>query len=269
MERKFSRRTSRRETEDGMIKRFGITFQPSMDERAVSVYLPKREAADGERYPVMYMLDGQNAFEPGRSRYGRSWGLHTFLDAWEKPMIAVALDSSPESDRRLAEYCPYPLEPRSWEGLRARGQATARWIAEVLKPRIDEAFPTIPNRACTGIMGASMGGVMGLYAVTALNDVFSKAACLSPALPLCYPQLLREVRKREIDPDTRVYLSWGECEARSAKGLTHMTAEHLTLAGEMTARGARVYPFLLEEGRHCEEDWAGQMERFMRFLWLE
>lgn len=251
-----------------MVKRFAITFQPSMDERAVSVYLPGEAWGSGERYPVMYMLDGQNAFEPERSRYGRSWGLDAFLDAWEKPMIAVALDSSSESDRRLAEYCPYPLEPRSWEGLRARGEATARWIAEVLKPRIDEAFPTIPTRACTGIMGASTGGVMGLYMVTALNDVFSKAACLSPALPLCYPQLLRQVRDGRLDPDTRVYLSWGECEARSAKGLVHMTAEHLTLADAMTERGARVYAMLQEKGRHCEEDWARQMGEFMRFLWL-
>lgn len=252
-----------------MIRRFGMYFQPSMDERVVSVYLPKGARTGGERYPVMYMLDGQNAFEPGRSRYGRSWRLHDFLDGWEKPLIVVALDSSSESDRRLAEYCPYPLEPRSWEGLRARGQATARWLAGVLKPRVDAEFPTLPQRACTGIMGASMGGVMGLYAVMAHNGVFSKAACLSPAMAMCYPQLLRESREGRMDPDTRVYLSWGECEARSAKALVPMTVEHLTLAGAMTAGGARVYPLLQEGGRHCEEDWARQIGEFMRFLWLE
>ena len=32
---------------------------------------------------------------------------------------------------------------------------------------------------------------------------------------------------------------------------------------------ARVYPFLQQGGRHCEEDWRAQTEAFMHFLWLE
>ena len=35
----------------------------------------------------------------------------------------------------------------------------------------------------------SMGGLMSLYAITAYNKVFSKAACLSPSVRLCMPEL--------------------------------------------------------------------------------
>ena len=118
-------------------------------------------------------------------------------------------------------------------------------------------------------MGAGLGGLMSLYAVTAFNDVFSKAACLSVPTGVCYPQLLRQVRESRIDPDTRVYLALGESEARDKKMLAHMVCGNLTIANTLMDKHARVYPFLQQGGRHCEEDWRAQTEAFMHFLWLE
>ena len=252
-----------------MIERFPVYFSPSSDERMVSVYLPRGYEEGEEAYPVMYMFDGQNAFEDDVAFYGKSWCMHDFLNSWQKGMIIVALWSSPEGDRRLAEYCPYHLAPRRWEGLRGRGRATMEYITETLKPMIDARYRTLPQRACTGVIGDSMGALMALYAVTAFNDVFSKAACVSPALGMCYPQILGECREDTIDPDTRVYVSWGENEARDQKALAHVTAQSLEIANVLMEKGVRVYPYLQADGRHCEEDWSKQAERFMRFLWLQ
>ena len=148
-----------------MINRFTVHFSPSMDERMVSVYLPPAYGDSDQAYPVMYMFDGQNAFEEREAAYGKAWHLDEFLNDWEKEIILVGLQSSAESDRRTAEYCPYHLAPRAWEGLRGRGRATMDYIAGVLKPMIDERYRTIPNRLCTGIMGASMGGLTNEYAL--------------------------------------------------------------------------------------------------------
>ena len=252
-----------------MIERFPVYFSPSSDERMVSVYLPKGYEESGEAYPVMYMFDGQNAFEDDAASYGKSWGLHEFLDEWQKPMIIVGLQSSQEGDRRLAEYCPFHLAPRRWEGLRGRGRVTMDYIAGTLKPMIDARYRTMTRRECTGVMGNSMGALMSLYAAAAYNDVFSKAACISPALGMCYPQILNTCREAQMNPDTRIYLSWGENEARDKKTLTHMTVQSLEIANCLMAKNLRVYPFLQEEGRHCEEDWKKQTAEFMRFLWLE
>lgn len=256
-------------TELSMIERFPVYFSPSSDERMVSVYLPQGYDESDEAYPVMYMFDGQNAFEDDKASYGKSWGLHDFMDGWCKKLIIVGLESSQEGDRRLAEYCPYHLAPRSWEGLRGRGKVTMAFLTETLKPMIDRQFRTMPERACTGVMGGSMGAIMSLYAVAAYNGIFSKAACVSPALSMCYPQLANELRTSEIDPDTRVFISWGENEARDKRTLTHTTCQSLTLSNLLMEKGARVYPHLQEEGRHCEEDWSRQAAEFMRFLWLE
>lgn len=252
-----------------MIERFSMHFAPGMDERIISVCLPRGYGQSDERYPVMYMFDGQNAFEEEAASYGSAWQLHAFLEHWEKDVIIVGMESSAERDRRLAEYCPFHLAPRLWEGLRGRGRATMEWIVGTLKPQIDERYRTMPDRLCTGLMGASMGGLMSLYAVTAFNDVFSKAACISPALSMCYPQMQRQLQEGAIHPDTRVYLSFGECEVRQKKALAREMIQMLTICNHLMRCGARTYPYIQEEGRHCETDWREQTAEFMRFLWLE
>lgn len=252
-----------------MIERFQIHFSPGSEERTVSVCLPRGYHDSDEMYPVMYMFDGQNAFEQDRADYGNSWAMHEFMREWEKGVIIVGVESSRESDRHLAEYCPYHLAPRMWEGLRGRGRATMEWIISSLKPEIDSRYRAIPDRLCTGVIGAGLGGLMSLYAVTAFNEVFSKAACLSVPVGICYAQLLRQVRDSLIDPDTRVYLALGENEARDRKMLAHLIACNLTISNTLQGKHARVYPYLLEGGRHCEADWRSQMAEFMHFLWLE
>jgi len=256
-------------TEENMIERFKIHFAPGSDEHMVSVYLPRGYHESDEAYPVMYMFDGQNAFEEERAAYRESWNLHEFMDQWEKNLLIVGIESSQESDRRLAEYCPYHLSPKVWEGLRGRGRATAEWLIGTLKPEIDRRYRTMGDRLCTGVMGASLGGLMSFYMVTAFNDVFSKAACLSVPSGLCFPQLRAQARESAMDSDTRIYLSVGEKEARDQRMLAGMVGRSLQLSNVLMGRGMRVYPYLQEGGRHCEEDWRTQTSEFMRFLWLE
>ena len=59
-----------------MIERFRMHFAPGMDERMVSVFLPGGYEESDAAYPVMYMFDGQNAFEEDKADYGNSWSLH-------------------------------------------------------------------------------------------------------------------------------------------------------------------------------------------------
>ena len=60
-----------------MINRFTVHFSPSMDERMVSVYLPPAYGDSDQAYPVMYMFDGQNAFEEREAAYGKACLLYT------------------------------------------------------------------------------------------------------------------------------------------------------------------------------------------------
>ena len=66
-----------------MIKKWSIRY-PAVggeEERRAYVYLPTMYEADPDRrYPVLYMLDGQNVFFDEDATYGKSWGVADYLD---------------------------------------------------------------------------------------------------------------------------------------------------------------------------------------------
>lgn len=253
-----------------MIIKRDIDFAPTGKTRTLHIHLPEGYGETDERYPVMYFFDGHNLFSDEDATYGQSWGLREFLEGWEKPMIVVGIECGHEGRERLVEYCPYHIRGGFLGEIDGVGAATVNWMADELKPMIDRTYRTYGFREATGIGGSSMGGLMSLYAVVCRNDVFSKAACLSSTLSPCMKELEADIARSGIDPDTRVYLSWGKKEAgRRRDAAAALEAYHEKMRALLLARGANVRLFGQEEGRHCEADWARQVRPFMDFLWLD
>lgn len=142
------------------------------------------------------------------------------------------------------------------------------YIAGVLKPMIDARYRTIPNRLCTGIMGASMGGLMSLYAVTAYNDVFLKRRAFRRTEHVLSAAFAADSLGSAGCRHAHISVCRGN-EARDQRTLALQTERMLTIANMAMSRGVRVYPYLQPEGRHCEEDWTRQTAEFLHFLWLE
>ncbi|MDO4538807.1 MAG: alpha/beta hydrolase-fold protein, partial [Coriobacteriales bacterium] len=187
-------------------------YWPAEQNRRLHVYLPNGYDESSERYPVMYFFDGHNLFFDDWATFGKSWGLKRFLDQWEKPLIVVGMECNHEGYKRLDEYCPYRC--RAWgRPINGIGEQTFQWLINDVKPWADKSLRTWSHREATGIGGSSMGGIMSLYGVIAHNNVFSKAACLSPGARFYKRQLHRELLSADLSPDTRVYLSWGERES--------------------------------------------------------
>ena len=231
--------------------------------RRTFVYLPER-ALRGERCGVLYMFVGHNLFFDDTATFGTCWGLKDYLD--EHPhTIVVAPECNHEGNRRLVEYCPYNT---TWfQGIEGLGKEYLDWMVHTLKPWADARYPTLPDRAHTAVGGSSMGGLMSLYAVTAYNAVFSKAACLSPTVRICLPDLLADIHATKFDPDTRIFLSWGEKEPRSRRDLADYTDYALQLTRALGLRGAAVYPYFQRDGAHCEADWRRQLPECFDYLY--
>ena len=251
-----------------------LWYEPGESMRRLHVYLPDGYESADERYPVMYFFDGHNLFFDEWATFGKSWGLKGFLDAWQKPLIIVGMECSHEGDERLNEYCPYSGRKlgHTIDGI---GEQTFQWVIRDVKPWIDTNLWTWGHREATAIGGSSMGGLMSLYGVVAHNDVFSKAACLSTGIRMWKPQLQRELRASKIDPDTRVYLSWGENEAgRMAKKGGDPATEspeakaELDYAERLRKAGADVNVYFQEGGEHNEASWEQQNDRYLSYLWL-
>ena len=121
----------------------------------------------------------------------------------------------------------------------------------------------MPDREHTLIAGSSMGGLMSLYAVTAYNATFSRAACLSPSL---WGARHHEADLKAAGPlaaPTRIYMDMGTAEVDGhITGLTSLfeTARRLTRAGACV--DARVVP----DACHSEAYWEQRIPIFMDYL---
>jgi enterochelin esterase-like enzyme len=158
-----------------------LRFHRHVRDRTVSsrdlvVWLPRfYELRDRTTYPVLYLNDGQDLFDPLTAQDGRDWGVDeamTRMIAEEtiEPMIVVGIYSSED---RLAEYAPGEA-----------GEDYMRFIVKTVKPLIDRRYRTRPGRESTFIGGAAMGGVIAFATAWTYPEVFGAAMSLSPAFRL-------------------------------------------------------------------------------------
>ncbi len=257
-----------------MIIKRDFLYPAANEERRLHIYLPESYYETDERYPVVYFFDGHNLYFNEDATYGKSWGLKEFLDNWQKDMIIVGIECGHGPGQRLNEYCPYTVDAGFLKGVVGIGDETFRWIVEEIKPMIDKEYRTYSNRQCTGIAGASMGGLMALYGAIAFNQWFSKAACVSSSIGVCLGDIKKDLKENPIDPDTRVYLSWGTKEAWGVTDHEHEDTHSFTykdnkfVGDALEAQGAAVELFCHVGGGHCEADWEKLVPGFMDFLWM-
>ena len=254
-----------------MIIKQDFNYDPKNVNRRLHIYLPDDYDDSNERYPVMYFFDGHNLFFDSDASFGKSWGLKEFLDQWDKKIIIVGMECGHEGTERLSEYLPYP-QFRKWFGdLEPMGDATMQWIINSVKPYIDARFRTWSHREATAIGGSSMGGLMSLYAIVHYNHIFSKGACVSSSIGLCYPHVMRDMKEQYFNPDTRAWLSWGTIEAKAPDNEidshSYMYRSNKAAANKFLAQGAIPQLYCQLGGGHNEASWEHQIPLFMEFLW--
>ena len=232
--------------------------------RRAYVYLPESYDEDPERrYPVMYFFDGHNVFFDEDATFGTSWGMDAYMESSGKELILVGIECNREGNGRLEEYSPFTFENSELGRIKGRGKQYMHWLIKELKPYIDGNFRTLPDRENTLIAGSSMGGLMALYAVTTFNQVFQRAACLSPSLWVAPGKMLEMIARAHIRRDTCIYLDYGEKEmfnhAANAEALFSTSHLLMTKRVNLTFR-------IVPGGSYCEASWAKQVPIFMECL---
>lgn len=130
------------------------------------------------------------------------------------------------------------------------------WFINVLKPFIDQRFRTLPDRMHTFISGSSMGGLMSLYAILKHNNVFSRAAALSPSLDIDIEKLCEMIQEAELSPDTVLYMDYGQKEF-SYEGWSR--ANFVRTAQLLGAKDILLSTRLIPDGEHNEASWERQL----------
>lgn len=141
--------------------------------RDIIVWLPPAYDTDSaKRYPVLYMQDGQNLFNPATSFTGIDWQIDEAADSLLQskqiePLIVVGINNT---DDRMKEYVPSTLS-----------EDYMKLVVSVIKPFIDKHYRTLADKENTRVGGSSAGGTISFMLAWKYDTIFVGALCLSPA----------------------------------------------------------------------------------------
>ncbi len=253
--------------------------------REVSVYTPPgyRERPN-QRYPVFYMMDGQNIWDGSGLPFG-GWKANTIADRLLEerkiePFIIVGIANS---SRRAEEYVGgsifHKMTPTLDEGFvsqaRRLHEEFRRYVVEVVKPFIDKTYRTLPDPANTAIGGASFGAGVSLSIAFAYPGVFGKVAAVSggnysPGNPqwegkpyVMYPWLMDTLIRQKLPIKI-----WLDCGTENVDALfvprSREMNEHLLRLGWKEGQDLR---WVEDRGAgHNEAAWAKRLPEIFTFL---
>lgn len=236
----------------------GTRARSSAYPRDIYVYLPPGYVASGkEHYPVLYMHDGQNLFDPARAAFGETWRLTETLNSLINsgviaPIIVVGIDNTPD---RIPEYT------HDWDSSRNEGgssQLYLEYLTYDLKRFIDHVFPTKPEAKYTGLMGSSLGGLVSVYGGAKFSDVFGLIGAMSPSVWWNSSSILGIVKTSPLP--LKIYIDSG-----TGRGENPGDAE--LLARTYRDLGADKVLLVIRPGAaHNEKYWAERLPKALEFF---
>ena len=260
--------SERRAAAEGRLRRharFASRFLQSR--RDLIVYLPPGYGAANARYPVLYLQDGQNLFDPATAFGGQDWRVDLTADDMItngsiEPLIIVGIYNT--GVRRIGEYTP----TRSRK-LRKGGKADryAEMLVREIKPFIDHEYLTLKSAAYSSVGGSSLGALVSLTTILEYPRVFGSAALLSPSVWWDDRVILRIVRDHVSKARQKIWLDTGSAEGENPEG---NLADVRQLRDELVRKGWRENENLcyreVEQGTHSEAAWAFRFGDVLAFL---
>jgi predicted alpha/beta superfamily hydrolase len=251
---------ARRRTPPGRLEVIPDLHSPQLgNRRDILVYLPSTYDRTDRAFPVIYMHDGQNLFDPATSFAGE-WGVDSALArAPRKGRRAIIVGIPNAGIDRIREYSPF-RDPKNGGG---DGDAYLDFLGDTLKPLIDTRYRTDPSRLATGIAGSSLGGLISLYAFFRHPGRYGLAAALSPALWFADGAIFPFIEAAGYVRG-RIYLDVGTREGEGT--LAHARAMRDLLVGNGYRRGTDLMWVEDKGGMHNEAAWGRRLRAALPFL---
>lgn len=236
------------------------------NERTLVVYLPPGyESRPEERYPVLYMQDGQNLFDRATAFGGVEWGLdetaqRLIIEGKIRPLIIVGVYNTGE--QRIEEYTP------ARDGrLRMGGGADryGRFLIEEVMPFIERRYRTLRDPDLTGLGGSSLGGLVSFYLGLSRPDVFGRLMVMSPSAWWNRTMILEFIRSLKAKSTTRIWLDIGTREGKFTPHYVRTMRDHLVKAGWRLTDDLHFLE--VKNGEHNEKAWGERAGRALEFLY--
>jgi enterochelin esterase-like enzyme len=273
----------------GSVKRLEKFASRYVDARNVDVWLPDGYSPK-KKYAVLYIHDGQMLFDAATTWNKQEWRVDETVgklirERKIKDLIVIGVWNN--GDYRHSEY--YPAKSLEYLSVATRdyivknnlkGKPRAddylRFLVEELKPYIDQNFSTRKDRDHTFIAGASMGGLISLYALCEYPEVFGGAAAVSTHLPLVgddkvpdlesVPVSFRTYLEKKLPPaDSRkIYFDYGDQTLDAYYPPLQKKVDELMKAKGWTEKAWTTRFFAGEN--HSEIAWAKRLNVPLEFL---
>ena len=245
------------------------------NERTIRVLLPQGygdPANKDRRYPVLYMLDGQNVFDACLSDVSHhEWGADEIVQALvaEKKipaLIVVGVDHAGKD--RAHEYLPYKDYLGDPDMDEPAGKRFPDFLTNEVMPLVDGQYRTLQGQPNTGIGGSSYGGVATLYALLAKPGRFGYGLIESPTMWIGMGQLVRDTNPLTAMP-VKVFVGFGDKEAGDPAisekmiGLIRQVESNFRAAGYDDSS----FRFVVDpEALHTEAAWEKRLPGALTFL---
>jgi predicted alpha/beta superfamily hydrolase len=238
--------------------------------RDVLVYLPPGyRRFSRERYPVLYLHDGQNVFDAATAFAGVEWGVDETAERLTKkkliePLIVVAVANVGED--RIHEYAPTRgvIDAKAKRKKRSRGLARlyGHFLIDELKPYIDRKYRTKREAEFTGLGGSSLGGLVTLAIGILYPQAFTRLIVMSPSIWWDDFAIYRLVDSIEGKPPLKIWLDTGTAEPGWEQARE--------LCDRLVEKGWKLFNDLqyleVEGANHSESAWAARVDPALRFL---
>ena len=239
--------------------------------RRITVLRPRRRDGPAvDRFPVLYLNDGQNLFDPARAFAGVTWDVQEAVNRLVRrrvipPLIVVGIDHG--EALRGREYLPVD-DDRNPAARGPLGRQYAEFVVTEVVPFVERLYPAARGPAQRGFGGSSYGAVAALYTSLLWPGTFGRLLLESPSLYVGNRFLLRKARSVARWP-ARVYLGVGTAEAghaaRDRETVDNVRRLEAILRG--SGFGPRRLQVVVEEGgRHSETHWARRLPGALQFL---
>jgi predicted alpha/beta superfamily hydrolase len=250
----------------------------SVEPRNVDVWLPPGCSTDGDsRFPVIYMHDGQNLFDPQLASGGVDWGVDEAITRLIETgdiggSIVVGIWNI--EGERWREYIPRKALAsrsaveifRSQAGGEPLSDRYLRFLVEELKPFVDRTYRALPGRETTFVMGSSMGGLISLYALCEYPRVFKGAGCLSTHWPAGDGIIIEYLRRALPLPGAhRLYFDYGT-ETLDAEYEDYQLQADAVMRDAGYREGVDWVTHKYPGAEHSERSWRERVHVPLRFL---
>lgn len=267
----------------GSIKRIYDFKSDYIDSRFIDIWMPEGYNTEN-KYSVIYVQDGQMLFDSSVTYNHQEWGIDETISKltgeglieecivvgiWnsnanrhsdyfpKKPFKSLPKyfqDSLLHKAKRYGELPLYPIGIQSDNYL--------KFLVHELKPYIDKNYSTNSGMRNTFIAGASMGGLISMYAICEYPEIFGGAASMSTHWTGTFTNISNPIPEAIINymdsnlPDPanhKIYFDLGTITLDSLYGEYQIMADSVMIKNGFTEANWNTVTFPGDD--HTERSW--------------